>query len=633
LACGIGAESVSILKKRRLTAAQALVRFLMNQYVERDGVETRFFAGVWGIFGHGNVAGIGEALLENPEFPYYLCRNEQAMVHTSIAYSKMKNRLSTFACTTSIGPGATNMVTGAATATINRLPVLLLPGDIFARRNVVPVLQQIESEFSQDFSANDAFKSVSRYWDRVNRPEQLPSALLEAMRVLTSPSQTGAVTLAMPQDVQAEAGEYPQELFEKRVWNIQRPLADRALLKRAVEWIRAAKTPLIIAGGGVHYSDATSALARFVEQTGIASCETQAGKGSLPFCHPQNLNAVGSNGARPANRLGQNADLIIGIGTRYTDFTTASNTQFQHPSVRFININVVELDAFKNAGLPLVSDARATLDELSVALAGYRVCAEYANQVSREKEEWTAEVDRLHRLAANGSGAAQSTIIGTLNRFTGASDVVISAAGSLPGDLLKLWKTADPKGYHVEYGNSCMGYEIAGGLGVKMADPSREVYVMVGDGSYLMMSSEIATCLQEGYKINIVLIDNYGFASINGLSERVGCQGFGTRYRFRRSATQQLDGPVIPIDFAANAASYGAHAISVADMKEFETALAEAKKQDRTTVIVIRTQSEARVPDYDTWWDVPVAAVSEVESVRAARKQYEEGLTKQRSML
>ncbi|HKA17793.1 MAG TPA: 3D-(3,5/4)-trihydroxycyclohexane-1,2-dione acylhydrolase (decyclizing) [Blastocatellia bacterium] len=609
--------------------SQALTSFLANQFVERDGHETAFFAGMWGIFGHGNVAGIGQALHQQKMLRYYLARNEQAMVHTATAFAKMSNRLRTFACTSSIGPGATNMITGAATATINRIPVLLLPGDIFARRNVAPVLQQLECNYSQDISVNDAFKPVSRYWDRINRADQLPYALLEAMRVLTSPSDTGAVTLALPQDVQAESLDYPEELFEKRTWRITRPLVDRASLEEAGRTIRSAKQPLIIAGGGVIYSEATAALAQFVERSGIPVVETQAGKGSLNFDHPQNLGAVGVTGTPGANIIAREADLVIAIGTRLSDFTTASRTAFQNPDVRFSNINVAESDAQKHSALPLTGDARATLEELTRVLQGYRVDDRYGARVSAFKKEWEGEVNRLYGLR-HGPPVSQSEIIGTVNNFSGPKDVVVCAAGSLPGDLHKLWRARDPKGYHLEYGYSCMGYEIAGGLGVKMADPSRDVYVMVGDGSYLLMSSEIVTSIQEGYKLNIIVLDNHGFSSIGGLSQSVGSSGFGTDYRFRGSDTGQLDGEYLPVDLAANAASLGAHSIRAVSHQDFERALQEARAQDRTTVIVIEVDKEMRVPGYQSWWDVPVAVVSEVDAVRSAREAYEEALKKER---
>jgi 3D-(3,5/4)-trihydroxycyclohexane-1,2-dione acylhydrolase (decyclizing) len=617
------------MQTRKLTTAQALITFLRNQYVERDGIERPFFAGVWGIFGHGNVAGIGQALQQTETFRYYLARNEQAMVHTATAYAKMNNRLAAFACTSSIGPGATNMITGAATATINRIPVLLLPGDIFARRNVAPVLQQLESEHTQDISVNDAFKPVSRYWDRVNRSDQLPSALLEATRVLTSPANTGAVTLALPQDVQAESWGYPEELFEKRVWHIGRTMADRTLLARAIEWIRASKKPFIITGGGVIYSEASESLSRLVEQTGIPVGETMAGKGALPWDHPQNLDAVGVTGTPGANILAREADLVIAVGTRLSDFTTASKTAFQNPNVRFVNINVAEFDAYKHGALPLVSDARVTLDELRAGLEHYRVSSEYTARIGSFKEQWKEESDRLFNRRI-GPPVSQSEVIGIVNQFSKPNDVVVCAAGSLPGDLHKLWRTRDSKGYHLEYGNSCMGYEIAGGLGVKIADPSREVYVMVGDGSYLMMSSEIVTSLQEGYKLTIVVLNNYGFSSIGGLSQALGSGGFGTDYKMRRPESGQLDGPKLEVDFAANAASLGAQVERATTREDLQQALEVARRNERTTVIVIEVDKEERVPGYESWWDVPVAEISEMESVKQARERYEKAVKRER---
>jgi 3D-(3,5/4)-trihydroxycyclohexane-1,2-dione acylhydrolase (decyclizing) len=617
------------MERKRMTMAQALVQFLANQYVERDGEEQRFFAGCFGIFGHGNVAGIGQALQETPALRYYQTRNEQAMVHTAAAYAKMKNRLSAFVCTTSIGPGATNMLTAAAGATINRLPVLLLPGDIFARRNVAPVLQQLESPGTQDISVNDCFRPVSRYWDRINRPEQLITALPEAMRVLTSPAETGAVTLALPQDVQAEAFDYPAELFEPRVWTVRRPRADRALLLKAAAWIRASVQPLIIAGGGVLYSEATEALAAFAETTGIPVAETQAGKGALRYDHPLSLGAIGVTGTPGANIMASEADLIIGIGTRYSDFTTASNTAFQNPHVRFVNINVAEFDAFKRAALPLVGDARVVLQELMPELEAYDTGEAYRQRAAVFNRAWDEEVSRIYNLE-HGPPISQGEVIGAVNAATREQDVVLGAAGSLPGDLHKLWRTRDPKGYHLEYGYSCMGYEIAGGLGVKMADPEREVYVMLGDGSYLMMAQEIITSIQEGYKLTIVLIDNHGFASIGGLSQSLGSGGFGTRYRYRDEETGQLDGDPLPVDLAANARSLGAHVIAAPDLPALNAALAEARAQARTTVIVVETDPEERVPGYESWWDVPVAEVSAMESVRQAREIYDEAQRRER---
>ncbi len=617
---------------RRITTAQAIVAYLKNQYVERDGRQQPFFAGCWGIFGHGNLAGIGQALQQQSNFPYYLARNEQAAVHVAAGFAKMSNRLRAFACTSSIGPGATNMVTGAALATINRLPVLLMPGDIFARRNVAPVLQQLESEHSQDISVNDCFKPVSRYWDRIARPEQIVTALPEAMRVLTSPSETGAVTLALPQDVQAEAYEFPHRLFDPHVWHVARPLADRVLLARAIEWIRAARRPLIVAGGGVIYSEATSALIRFAQQTGIAVAETQAGKGSVPFDHPQSLGAMGATGTPGANVMAREADLVIGIGTRYSDFTTASKTAFQHPEVRFVNVNVAAFDAYKHAALPLVADARVTLEELTAGLEGYKVSDEYRTKVAGFRDAWYEEVERLYTLG-HGPLPAQSEVIGALNACVGPEDVVINAAGSMPGDLHKLWRTRDPKGYHVEYGYSCMGYEIPAGLGVKMADPSREVYVLIGDGSYLMLPSEIVTSIQEGCKLTVVLVDNRGFASIGSLSRSLGSGGFGTHYRERDAASGQLSGPELEVDFAANARSLGANVLVAQTIAELKEMLAQARQSDRTTVVVVRTDPSVGVPSYESWWDVPVAEVSSMPTVREARAEYERHRASERTFV
>jgi 3D-(3,5/4)-trihydroxycyclohexane-1,2-dione acylhydrolase (decyclizing) len=611
---------------QKLTTAQAIVRYLKVQRVARDGREQNFFAGCFGIFGHGNVAGIGQALQQNPDFPYYLCRNEQAMVHTAAAFAKMSNRLRTMVCTSSIGPGATNMLTGAAGATINRLPVLLLPGDIFARRNVAPVLQQLESSGSQDVSVNDCFKPVSRYWDRIQRPEQILTALPEAMRVLTSPAETGTVTLALPQDVQAQAFDFPEDFFGPRTWTVPRARPDLALLMKASTWIRSASRPLIIAGGGVIYSEATDSLARFAAKHGIPVVETQSGKGSLAFDHPQSVGAMGVTGTSAANKLARESDLIIGIGTRYSDFTTASVTAFQNPEVRFININAAEFDAAKNAALALTGDARETLEELCGTLGPHAVSADYAEEISRLRAEWDAEVDRIYSRRV-GPPLSQGQVIGLLNSTLGKKDVIVCAAGSLPGDLHKLWRTRDPKGYHMEYGYSCMGYEIAGGLGVKMADASREVYVLIGDGSYLMMSQEIVTALQEDVKINIVLLDNHGFSSIGGLSRACGSEGFGTEYRYHKG---NQTGKRIAVDFAANAASLGAYTVRATTQSELADAIETCRKQDRVSVIVVETNYDDRVGGYDSWWDVPIAEVSESETVQIAFRRYEEGKRRER---
>jgi 3D-(3,5/4)-trihydroxycyclohexane-1,2-dione acylhydrolase (decyclizing) len=612
--------------------AQALVEFLKNQYVERDGKQHAFFAGMLGIFGHGNVAGIGQALQQNPDFPYFLVRNEQSGVHLAAGFAKAANRLRAFACTSSAGPGATNMITGAALATINRLPVLLLPGDIFARRNVAPVLQQLESPSTQDISVNDCFKPVSRYWDRIYRPEQIITALPEVMRVLTSPSDCGAVTLALPQDVQAEAYDYPEELFRKRVWLIRRCQPDEISIARAVEAIRASTRPLIVAGGGVLMSEASEALDNFVAASGIPVAETQAGKGSLAWDHPQAVGGIGATGTLASNRLANGADLIIGIGTRYSDFTTASMTAFQNPAVRFININTAEFDAYKVGAIPVVADARVALEMFAAALSDKRVSAEYAAEVAPLKVQWEAEVDRLFHLDTPGK-PAQSEVIGAIWEASGPRDVLLSAAGSHPGDLHKLWRARAPNSYHMEYGYSCMGYEIPGAIGAKMADPTREVYVFLGDATYLMMPTEIATSLQEGIKIIIVLVDNHGFASIGGLSHSLGSGGFGTSYRMRNKSTGQLDGETRTVDYAANAQSLGAHAIKANTLDELKQALTKAKTLDRTTVIVVETDPSLRVPGYESWWDVAVAEVSEMESVREARARYDQARKRERHHL
>ena len=617
----------------RLTAAQAVVEFLAQQYTSADGIEQPFFGGVFSIFGHGNVAGLGEALLQNrTRLRCYLPRNEQAMVHTAVGFAKMANRRRALVCTSSIGPGATNMLTGAALATINRLPVLLLPGDIFATRAPAPVLQQLESPSSQDASVNDCFRAVSRYWDRINRPEQLVTALPEALRVLTSPAETGAVTLALPQDVQTEAFDFPEALFRKRVWTIARPRPDRARLEDAARLLRAAKAPLIVAGGGAIYSDATGTLARFATATGIPVAETMAGKGTLPFDHPQAVGAVGVTGAAGANRLAREADLVIVVGSRLSDFTTASKTAFQHPDVRFINVNITEFDAGKHQALPLVGDARATLEEWLPLMDGWRTSADYRARLAREKAEWEEEVDRV--CAPSGSSTvSQAEVIGVLNEFTGPRDVIVNAAGSLPGDLHKLWRARDPKQYHLEYGYSCMGYEIAAGLGVKLADPDREVYVLVGDGSYLMMPSEIVTSIQEGVRLTVLILDNHGFASIGGLSQAVGCAGYATEYRHRNERSGELDGSRVPVDYVANAESLGARAIRACTPEAIRSALEAARTSDRTTAIVIPVDREHRVGGYESWWDVPIAEVSTLEAVRDARAEYERARQAERTYL
>ncbi len=622
---------------QRMTMAQAVIAFLKHQYIERDGVEQLFFAGCFGIFGHGNVAGIGQALQQMPDFRYYQARNEQAMVHAAAAYAKTKNRLQTLVCTSSIGPGATNMVTGAAAATINRLPVLLLPGDIFARRNVAPVLQQLESEHSQDISVNDCFKPISRYWDRINRPEQLLMALPEAMRVLTSQAETGAVTLCLPQDVQAEAYNYPRAFFHKRVWHVARNRPDQRAVERAATWIRGSQRPLIVAGGGVIYSEATEALRLFVEQLGIPVGETMAGKGSLPYDHPLNLGAIGATGTLAANRMAREADLVIGVGTRYSDFTTASKTAFQNPAVRFVNINVTEFDAAKHHALPLVGDARVVLEELAELLIGHRVAEEYRAEAQRLHDEWDAEVERIYAMR-HAPLPSQGELIGAVNELSDPNAIMVCAAGSLPGDLHKVWRARNPKNYHLEYGYSTMGYEIAGGLGIKMAAPERDVYVLVGDGSYLMLQTEIVTSIQEGYKLIIVLLDNHGYKSIGALSRSLGQTGFGTRYVYPQNGVWPTDDAgtnvqTLPVDLAANARSLGAHVIECDSYDSFTAALAQAQTTDRTTVIYIQNDRWQGIAGYEAWWDVPVAEVSELDTVNAARAEWEVMRTKERYFL
>ncbi len=626
----------------RLTVAQATVRFLANQYVERDGERSKFFAGCFGIFGHGNVAGLGQALLQaeveahesgtEPLLHYVLGRNEQAMVHSAVAYARQRDRLQTWAVTASVGPGSTNMLTGAALATINRLPVLLLPADTFATRASAPVLQELELPSSGDVTVNDAFKPLSRYFDRVWRPEQLPAALLGAMRVLTDPVETGAATVSIPQDVQAEAHDWPESLFAERTWHIARPLPERSVIARAAEMIRSAQQPLIVAGGGVIYSGATDALTTFCEKTGIPVGQSQAGKGSLAYDHPQSVGAIGSTGTTAANTLAAEADVVIGVGTRYSDFTTASRTAFNNPDVRFVNINVASLDSVKQGGVCVVSDAREAIDALGAALGDYSVSDEYRSRTAELAKSWDDTVSAAYRVDDDSVGLNQNQVIGLANTLSDPRDVVVCAAGSMPGDLHKLWRTRDPKGYHVEYGFSCMGYEVAGGIGAKMASPDRDVFVMVGDGSYLMMATELVTAVQEGVKVIVVLVQNHGFASIGSLSESLGSQRFGTAYRYRGS-DGRLDGAKLPVDLAANAASLGAEVIRVVTAAEFTDAVKVAKANDHTTVIHVETDPLISAPDSESWWDVPVSETSTLESTQSAYQTYAEWKKVQRPLI
>ncbi|MCH7574355.1 MAG: 3D-(3,5/4)-trihydroxycyclohexane-1,2-dione acylhydrolase (decyclizing) [Candidatus Marinimicrobia bacterium] len=614
----------------RLTTAQAIVRFLKAQWVEFDDLSHPFFAGMFGIFGHGNVAGIGQALEQDGEFTHYLPRNEQGMVHIAAAFAKQHRRLKALVCTSSVGPGATNMVTGAAGATINRVPVLLLPGDIFANRSVAPVLQQLEHPQSQDISVNDTFKPVSRYWDRINRPEQILTAFPAAMRVLTSPADTGAVTIALPQDVQAEAFDFPQQFFEKRIYLIARREPDEAALTRAVELIMQSNRPLVVAGGGVLYSRAEDALAQFCAATGIPIGETQAGKGSLPWNHRQNLGAVGATGTLAANQTALEADLVICLGTRLSDFTTASKTQFQHPDVKFININVNDADAYKHSALAVVADAKVTLASMRERLVerGYHVSKSYAESCGSLKSQWDQEVARIYA-PQEDQQLTQGEVIGLVNDFMLENDTVVAAAGSLPGDMHKLWRVENGDQYHMEYGYSCMGYEIAGGLGAILAKDEGEVIVMMGDGSYLMMHTELVTSIQEHKKLIVVLLDNHGFGSINGLSKSLGSLGFGNQYRMRDPRTKKYTGDFIKIDFAQNAASLGAVGIKANTREEIMAALEQARSNEQLTLIHIDI-GPSDVPGYDTWWEVPVAEVSGMPSVKKARAEYDKNIQKKR---
>ncbi|MGI5379718.1 3D-(3,5/4)-trihydroxycyclohexane-1,2-dione acylhydrolase (decyclizing) [Streptomyces sp. CA-251387] len=619
----------------RLTVAQALVRFLSAQYTERDGVRHRLIAGTWGIFGHGNVAGIGQALLEAGEdtMPYHQGRNEQSMVHAAVGYARQLNRLSAQAVTTSIGPGATNLVTGAALATINRLPVLLLPGDYFASHAPDPLLQQLEHPTEADVSVNDTLRPVSRYFDRITRPEALIPSALNAMRVLADPAETGAVTLALPQDVQAEAYDWPQEFFAERVWYVRRPAPDPVELAAAVEAIRAAERPLIVAGGGVHHSEAEAALKAFVEATGIPVSSTQAGKGSLRHDHPADLGGIGHTGTSVSDDIARAADLVIGVGTRYTDFTTASGTLFQNPDVRFLNLNITGFDAHKLAARTLVCDARAGLEKLVEELSGHRVSEAYEAEYRAGKERWDAVVEAAYRAGDESAVPTQTQVLGALDAVVGDEDVVINAAGSLPGDLHKLWRSRSPRQYHLEYGYSCMGYEIPAGIGIQQAAPDTAVWSLVGDGTYLMMPTEIVTAVQEGLPVNIVLIQNHGYASIGGLSAETGGERFGTDYRYR-AADGTFTGAPLPVDLAANAASLGMDVLRAKTVRELREALATARASDRPTCVYVETDiTNPTSPGAEAWWDVPVAEVASREAAVEARERYDRNVAGRRHHL
>lgn len=625
----------------RLTVGQALVRFLTQQYSERDGDERRLIAGTFGIFGHGNVAGVGQALLQNSvdakeddAMPYWLMRNEQGGVHAAAGFAKETRRRQTLAVTTSIGPGATNMVTGAALATTNRLPVLLLPSDQFATRYPDPVLQQLEDPRSLDISVNDAFKPVSRFWDRINRPEQLMPSLLAAMRVLTDPAETGAVTICLPQDVQAEAYDWPQEFFSRRVWHIPRPAPDPAALERAVAAIKAAKRPLIVAGGGVVYSEASEVLREFASVTGIPVTDTQSGKGAINFDHPLAVGGVGSTGNSAANALAAQADLIIGIGTRYSDFTTASHTAFARPDVKFVNINVQSFDAAKNSATMVVADARAALVALQEQMAGWHTDDAYQQEAAGLWDEWNDVIEQCYH-RDHEPLPAQTEVFGALNDELAERDVIINAAGSMPGDLQCLWRATSPDQYHLEYAYSTMGYEIPAALGVRLAigDEDRNVVAVVGDGSYQMMPMELATIASEGIKVIVVLLDNAGFASIGALSESVGSQRFGTKYRMRDASSGRLDGAPVPFDLAANAASWGVKVVRSDGIEEFRSSLRTALDGEESVVLYIETDLTGPNPPGSSWWDVPVSETSTLQSTTAARAAYEQRKRDQRHHL
>ncbi|WP_314002385.1 3D-(3,5/4)-trihydroxycyclohexane-1,2-dione acylhydrolase (decyclizing) [uncultured Paenibacillus sp.] len=616
------------MKTVRLTMAQALLRFLDAQYVSVDGVETKFVQGVMGIFGHGNVTGLGEALERSAgSLVFIQGKNEQGIVHAAAAYAKQSNRKRIFACTTSIGPGALNMVTAAATATVNRIPVLLLPGDNFASRQPDPVLQQLEVTSDYTISATDPFKPVSKYWDRIVRPEQLLTAAPQAMRVLADPAETGAVTLALPQDVQAEAYDYPVSFFDKKVHYLDRRPPAPSALARAAGLAAGKRKPLIIAGGGVLYAEATAELAAFAEAFNIPVAETQAGKSSLPWNHPLNVGAIGVTGTLAANLLAREADLIIGVGTRYSDFTTSSKSAFGHPEVQFLNINVCAFDSSKLNGAALTADAREGLKALHAALADVSYKSGHDDaQIKALRKQWEDEVDRLYT-EEHEAGFSQTRALGAIQEAIDPSAVVVCAAGSLPGDLHRLWRPEQPKTYHMEYGFSCMGYEISGAFGAALAEPDREVYAIVGDGSYLMLHSELVTSLQEGRKITILLFDNHGFQCIHNLQRGHGSDGFGNEFRYRSQETGRLTGGYLPIDFAAHARSLGAKAYKAENAEQLAEAIRRARGETVTTLIEIPVLAGTNTSGYESWWNVGVPQVSVSEKVVKAGVEMQERIS------
>lgn len=633
----------------KLTTAQALLKFLNNQYIEVDGKEQQLVKGIFTIFGHGNVLGLGQALEEDRgNLEVYQGRSEQGMAHAAVAFAKQNNRKQIMACTTSVGPGSANMVTAAATATANNIPVLLLPGDTFATRQPDPVLQQIENIYDATISTNDAFKPVSKYWDRVSRPEQLMTAMLNAVRVLTNQAETGAVTISLPQDVQAESYDYPDSFFKKRVHRIERRKPTDNEISDAVNLIVQKKKPLVICGGGVRYSDASEALQQFAEAFNIPFAETQAGKSAVESNHPLNLGGIGVTGNSAANKIGSEADLIIGIGTRFTDFTTASKQLFQNESVDFLTINISEYDASKLDAIKVVADAQIAISELLTSLQDVKYQSGYIYEIEEAKGKWEAELKRLSNSTYDQSlqveisghldevieeygtslqtSLTQTSVIAELNRLMNEDAIIVGAAGSLPGDLQRMWQSRKRNTYHMEYGYSCMGYEISGSLGVKIAEPEKEVYAMVGDGSYLMLHSELITSIQEKKKINVILFDNAGFGCINNLQMGNGMGSYCTEFRYRNLETDQLDGPIISIDYAQVAAGYGVKSYKVNTMADLNFAVEDAKKQNISTLIDIKVLPKTMTGGYDAWWHVGVAEISNKESTRLAFKEKEQQL-------
>ena len=615
----------------RLTMAQALLKFLDSQYIAVDETESKFVEGVIGIFGHGCVVGLGEALEEKDhQLKFYQGHNEQGMAHVAIAFAKQHKRQKIMAVASSIGPGALNMVTAAGTATANRIPVLFLPGDIFACRQPDPVLQQIEQSYDYNITANDAFKAVSKYWDRIIRPEQLMTAAINAMRVLTDPAETGAVCLCLPQDVQAEAFDYPLSFFKRRVHRLKRRPLEVGDTRQATELILHKQKPMLICGGGVRYSDAGEALAAFAEKFNIPFCETQAGKGVIPWHHPLNMGGVGVTGTLAANEISHQSDLVIAVGTRLNDFNTASKWNFHNPQVELLSINVSNFDAYKMDSVPLLADAREALEAIAEILSVQGYQSKWGEEAKAFRDQWTHEVDRLYSLD-NGSGYAQTRVIGQLNSGLIAEDaIVVAASGSLPSDLGRLWRVTQPNTYHLEFGFSCMGYEVSGALGAKLAAPDREVYCLVGDGGYLMLHSEIVTAIQEGIKINIILFNNHGFDCIHNLQISQGIPHFGCQFRYRNSKTDRLDGHVLPIDYAMNARSYGCQSWSVASVEEFEVAFKEAKNSPVSTLIEVHTASNSMSHDYSTWWRVGTPEVSQKSAVVSAAEEMKKNTGKAR---